>query len=47
MKVPKVEMGIEATKLMLEILRKKSNGLRKILIPTELVVRKSTCVYQN
>ena len=47
MRVPKVEMGIEATKLMLEILRQKSSGPRKVLIPAELVVRKSTCMSRN
>ncbi len=42
-KVPKVDMGIEAVKLMIDILQKKSRGPRKILMPVELVIRKSTC----
>jgi LacI family transcriptional regulator len=42
-KVPKVDMGIEAVKLMIDILQEKSRGPRKILMPVELVTRKSTC----
>ena len=41
-KVPKIEMGIEAMKLMTEILKKKSKSPKKILVPVELVIRKST-----
>jgi LacI family transcriptional regulator, galactose operon repressor len=42
-RVPKVEMGMEAIKLMTEILRQKQTGSRKILVPVELIVRSSTC----
>ncbi len=44
MKVPKVEMGIESIKLMMEVLKKQSTRPRKVLVPVELVVRKSTCI---
>jgi len=43
MRVPKVELGIEAINLMMEILKKGSMPARKILVPVELVVRRSTC----
>lgn len=42
-RVPKVEMGIEAIKLLSEILKQKQIQSRKILIPVELVIRASTC----
>jgi len=47
MEVPKVDMGIEAIKLMLDILYKKSTIPRKVLMPVKLIVRKSTCNYKN
>jgi len=40
--VPKLEMGIEAFRLMKDILRNKVKSPKKILVPTELVIRKST-----
>jgi DNA-binding LacI/PurR family transcriptional regulator len=40
--VPKIEMGIEGMKLMTEILKNKSITRKKILVPVELVIRKST-----
>ncbi len=43
MRVPKVDMGVEAMRLMVEILKDKNLSPRKILIPVELIVRKSTC----
>lgn len=46
-RVPKVEMGIEAIKLMTEILCQRQTRSRKILIPVELIVRCSTCEHQN
>lgn len=42
-RVPKFDLGIEALKLMGEILDKKINETRKILMPVELIARKSTC----
>jgi LacI family transcriptional regulator len=42
-RVPKVDMGMEAIRLMTEILQKKPTGPRKILMPVELVIRQSTC----
>ncbi len=46
-RVPKVDMGMEAIKLMTEILQKRPTGPRKILMPVELVIRKSTCINSN
>jgi LacI family transcriptional regulator len=45
--VPKEDMGIEAVKLLLETLTKKQNVARKILMPVELIIRKSTCDYKQ
>ena len=47
MAVPKVDMGIEAIKLMLDMLINKSTLPRKVLMPAKLIVRKSTCNYKN
>ena len=44
MRVPKVELGIEAIKLMIEVLKKQTAHPRKVLVPVELIVRKSTCL---
>jgi len=45
-RVPKVEIGLEAVRLMMEILKKKSTSPhKKILVPVELIVRKSTCSF--
>jgi LacI family transcriptional regulator len=43
MRVPKVDMGMEAVRLMVETFQRKSKIYRKVLVPAELVVRKSTC----
>ena len=40
--VPKFDMGIEAMRLMRDILNKKVRTNKKVLVPVELVVRKST-----
>jgi len=40
--VPKIEMGVEAMRLMQDILNERVKSPKKILIPVELVVRKST-----
>jgi LacI family transcriptional regulator len=45
-RVPKVEMGIEAIKLMTEILQQKQTRSRKILVPVDLIVRQSTCEFK-
>lgn len=47
MKVPKVDMGTEALRLMVEIFKNKSATPRKILMPVDLVIRQSTCKKNN
>jgi LacI family transcriptional regulator, galactose operon repressor len=42
MKVPKVELGAESMRLMLEILKNNIKKSKKIMIPVELVAREST-----
>lgn len=42
-RVQKEEMGIQAMRLLTEILRNKYTKTRKILVPVELIVRGSTC----
>jgi LacI family transcriptional regulator len=46
-RVPKVDMGIESIKLLIDIINKRSVTPRKILMPVELVIRKSTCKLKN
>lgn len=41
-KVPKLEMGIEAMQLIADSLKNKSKLSKKILVPVELIVRQST-----
>jgi LacI family transcriptional regulator len=41
-RVPKIEMGIEAVKLISDRLRNGSKTTKKILVPVELIIRKST-----
>ncbi|HMN48026.1 MAG TPA: LacI family DNA-binding transcriptional regulator [Ignavibacteriaceae bacterium] len=41
-KVPKIELGAEALRLMVNTLKNKKSLLKKILIPVELIVREST-----
>jgi LacI family transcriptional regulator len=41
-RVPKIELGIEVMRLMSDILKNKSKGSKKILVPVELIIRKST-----
>ncbi len=43
MRVPKIDMGLEAAQLMVDVLNNKSKNPRKVLVPAELIVRKSTC----
>ncbi len=40
--VPKLELGIEAFRLMKDILKNRVKSPKKILVPTELVIRQST-----
>ncbi len=42
MRVHKVDLGIEAVRLMVELFQNKMTSPRKILIPAELIVRNST-----
>ena len=41
-RVPKIEIGAEAVRLMVEVLKNKNNSTKKIIVPTELIVRSST-----
>ncbi|MBK7981566.1 MAG: substrate-binding domain-containing protein [Ignavibacteriae bacterium] len=40
-RVPKVELGAEALRVIIELIKNKSNA-KKILVPVELIIRKST-----
>ena len=41
-RVPKIEMGVEALKLLVNTLKNKKSISKKILVPVELIVREST-----
>lgn len=41
-RVPKIELGAEALRLMINILKSKNSNAKKILVPVELIIRKST-----
>lgn len=41
-RVPKIEMGAEALRIMIQNLKQKKNIPKKILVPVELIIRKST-----
>lgn len=41
-RVPKIEIGAEAVRLMVDILKNKNNSTKKIIVPTELIIRSST-----
>ena len=41
-RVPKIEMGVEALKLLVNTLKNKKSLSNKILVPVELILRKST-----
>jgi LacI family transcriptional regulator len=45
--VPKTEMGIEAMRLMFDMLHTKFTSPKKILVPVELVERKSTAIAKH
>lgn len=46
-RVPKIEMGVEVMRIMSEILKNKTNSAKKILVPVEVVVRKSTSRFNS
>lgn len=41
-RVPKLEMGVEVLRLISDILKNKVKSPKKVLVPTELIIRKST-----
>ncbi len=41
-RVLKIEMGVEVMRLMSDILKKKTKSPKKVLVPIELIIRKST-----
>lgn len=41
-RVPKIELGAEALRVMTELLKNKNTGAKKILVPIELIIRQST-----
>ena len=41
-RVPKIELGVESFRTMVQILKQKKTVFKKILVPVELIVRKST-----
>jgi len=47
MNVPKIEMGGEAVRLMEQLLKKKVTTNKKVLVPVELIKRKSTVIENN
>jgi LacI family transcriptional regulator len=46
-KVLKMELGIEVVRLMNDVLQNRNKSINKILVPTELVIRKSTAAPKN
>jgi len=45
-RVPKIELGTEAFRLIVNILKNKKSIPKKILVPVELIVRESTALYK-
>ncbi|MFA4924700.1 MAG: LacI family DNA-binding transcriptional regulator [Ignavibacteriaceae bacterium] len=45
-RVPKIEMGVEALKLIVNTLKNKKSLHKKVLVPVELIVRESTSFYK-
>lgn len=41
-RVPKIDLGTEALQLMMEVLKNKNRNGKKVLVPVELIIRKST-----
>ena len=46
-RVPKIEMGVEALKLIVNTLKNKKSMHKKMLVPVELIVRESTTVNKH
>lgn len=46
-RVPKIEMGLEALKLIVNTLKNEKSLSKKILVPVELIVRESTSYYKS
>jgi LacI family transcriptional regulator len=46
-KVLKMELGIEVVRLMNDVLQNRNKSINKILVPTELVVRKSAAILKD
>ena len=47
MRVPKIEMGAEALRTMIDYLKNNKSSNKKILVPVELIIRKSTTRFSN
>lgn len=45
-RVPKIEMGVEALKLIVNAVKNKKSLPKKVLVPVELIVRESTSLYK-
>jgi len=45
-RVPKIELGTEAFRLIVNILKNKKSITKKILVPVELIIRESTARYK-
>jgi LacI family transcriptional regulator len=45
-RVPKIELGVEALKLLVNTLKNKKSLPKKILVPVELMIRESTSFYK-
>jgi len=45
-RVPKVELGVEALRLIVNLLKNKKSIHKKILIPVDLIIRNSTSAYK-
>jgi len=45
-RVPKIELGVEALKLLANTLKNKKSLPKKILVPVELIIRESTSFYK-
>jgi len=46
-RVPKIELGVEALKLLVNTLKNKESLPKKILVPVELIIRESTSVFKS
>ena len=45
-RVPKIEMGVEALRLLVNTLKNNKSISKKILVPVELIIRESTSFYK-